>query len=259
MARLAIDDAAWRTPWRRRCTGEKALLALGLLAVAVTARHPVIAVTVLAVAVAAAVFAARVPPRIYLRAVAAPALFVVIGVGSIVVSVGSRQVDALWQWGPLAVTHETLSRAVDVAARSFGAIAALMLLATTTPVVDLLNGLRRLRIPEVIIEIASVTYRLIFSLLDSQATIRESQAARLGYATTRAARGSVGQLGAATLIRAWTRAQRLEAGLAGRGYAGSLRTLAQPRPVSWRFILASVGILLALAVASALSPTALGA
>ena len=61
MARLAIDEAAWSNAWRTRSTAEKAVLALGLLAVAVTARSAPVALAVLVLAVGAALAGARVP------------------------------------------------------------------------------------------------------------------------------------------------------------------------------------------------------
>jgi len=248
VARLAIDEAAWTNAWRSRSAAEKSVLALGLLAVAVTATRPAIVLAVLVVAVVAALAGARVPARTYLKAVAAPALFVAISAVSVAITIGSGSGrGALWSWGPVAVTDETLARAIEVTGRSMAAMAALMLLATTTPVSDLLTGLRRLRVPEAIIDIAALIYRMLFTLLDTVGSIREAQTARLGYATGRSARRSIGSLGAAVLTQAWSRARRLEDGLAGRGYTTSLRTLAVHRPVSVPFVAASGALVVALA------------
>lgn len=248
MARLALDEAAWTNAWRGRSAAEKSVLALGLLVVAVTASRPVVAMTVLAVAVVVALVGARVPARTYLKAVAAPIAFVALGAVSVAVTIGAGTPSAaLWSLGPVSVTPATLARAVEVSTRSFAAMAALMLLATTTPVSDLLTGLRRLRVPEAIIDIAALIYRMLFTLLDAVASIREAQAARLGYASGRSARHSLGHLGAAVLRQAWSRARRLEDGLAGRGYTTSLRTLAVQRPVSVPFVLASSALVVILA------------
>lgn len=247
MATLAIDEAAWGNAWRTRSTGEKALLSLGLLAVAATAPHASVALTVLAVALAAALAGARVPPRTYLRAVAAPLVFVMVGALSVAVTVGAGPSTAGWQgWGPVGVTPATLAQAAQVTTRSLGAMAALMLLATTTPVADLLAGLRRWRVPKAVVDIAGIVYRMLFTLLDTAAAVRSAQASRLGYAGGRAARRSLGLLGSAVLGQAWQRARRLEAGLAGRGYTTSLRTLPRERPVSWPFVAGTLATLAAL-------------
>lgn len=255
MARLAIDEAAWSNAWRARSTGEKAMLALGLLAVAVSARSVLVAAAVLVLAVGAALAGARVPARTYLRAVAAPASFVILGAASIAVTWGSGVPDARWSFGWIGVTDRGLDQALLVLVRALAATSALALLATTTPMSDLLTGMRRLRLPEVVIDVAGLVYRMLFTLLDTLGGIREAQAARLGYASGRAARRSLGMLGAAVLVQAWTRARRLEDGLAGRGYTTSLRTLAVAKPVSVPFVLVSGVVVIALATWSAVTPS----
>ena len=110
------------------------------------------------------------------------------------------------------------------------------MLALTTPMTDVLGGLRRVGVPAFLVEIAGVVYRMIFTLLDSVGTIRESQTARLGYATRRAALASTG-----TLL-----AGRLEAGLAGRGYTGDLIVTTPARQASWRSLCGVVLVVSAL-------------
>ena len=252
MARLAVDEAAWSNAWRRRSTAEKSLLALGLLAVAVTAVDPLVPLGVMGVAVAAALAGARVRPRTFLLAVAAPAGFVALGAVVIAVSFSTTTPeDALFSLGPVHATPDSVDRAVLATARSAGAMAALMLLATTTPINDLLTGLRTLRVPEVVVDVAGLIYRMLFSLLEAAFAIRAAQAARLGYATGGAARRSLGSLISAVLLRAWTRAVRLEEGLVGRGYGTSLRTVAVARPVSWPFVATAAVVVAALALWSA--------
>lgn len=252
MARLAIDDAAWTSRWRTRSTGEKALLAGGLLTLAVAGPQPAAGVCAGVSALVAALGGARVDPRLLLRAARGPALFVLVGLVGVVVSLGTADASAVWQWGPLWVAEPSLQRGLEVAARSLGSVAALLLLTTTTPVPAVLDGLRRLRVPEVMVDIAGVVYRLLFLLLDTQSAVRESQAARLGYADRRAAYRSFGVLGAAVLVRALERARRLEDGLTGRGYDGSLAVVSPTAPVRRVFVGLTVALLAVLTLASAL-------
>lgn len=250
MARLALDDAAWSSSWRSRSTAEKAILALGLLAVAATSPAPVVSLCVLAVAMSAALLAARVPVRTYALALVGPAAFVALGALVIALHIGTVPDDAVWSWGPLSTTRESLALAGSVTTRSIAAFSALLLLAMTTPMSDILAGLRRLRVPEVLIDIAGLIYRMLFSLLGAAATILEAQRGRLGYSSGPASRRSLGALGGAVLAQSWSRARRLEAGLAGRGYCGSLRTLSTARPVSVPFVSAALLVVAALAALS---------
>lgn len=253
MARLALDDAAWSGPWHTRSVAEKSLLCLGLLTLAISSPGPIFSAAVLATAIVAALLIARVPRGTFFAAIAAPATFLIISLPAIAVSVGANPLDAVASLGPVHLESAGIDQAVAVGARSVAAMAAMLLLPLTTPMVDLLDGMRRLRVPEALIDIAALVYRMLFSLLDSVASIREAQTARLGYAGSKQARNSFGLLGAAVLRRAWIRSQRLEQGLLGRGYTGSLATLHEPTPVDRGFVLLTVLMLLTLTAASVLS------
>ena len=250
MGRPALDDAAWASRWRNRSTLEKAVLSLGLLGVAVASPGAVMSLVTLVVCVVIALAWARVPARGYLLAVLAPTSFVLMGAVVIAVSIGAVGADPLWAWGPLSVTEDSLRQATTVSLRSVAALSAMLLLAATTPMSDLLTGLRRARVPEVLVDIAGLVYRMLFALLAAATTIRSAQAARLGYSSGRAARRSIGMLGGANADQVWHRARRLEAGLEGRGYTGSLRTLSAPRPVSVPFLVAAVLVVALLAAGS---------
>lgn len=255
MAHLSLDDAAWTSRWRGRSTAEKAVLALGLLAVAVSADGPAGGVLVLVVATIAACGLARVPVRTWARGLASPMLFVIPGLVAIAVTFRTPVGELAWSWGPLSVTEESARRAAAVGFRALGGISAMLLLATTTPMPHLLAALGRVRGCALFADIAGLVYRMLFGLLDTQRRIRESQAARLGFGSSRAARRSIGMLGAATLIRAWTAAQRLEAGLAGRGDAGAALGRPAVRPVDWPFVVAATAVVAAALTASLVGPS----
>ena len=156
MHQPALDRAAWASRWRTRNVGDKALLSLGLLIVAVSAPVWPGGVAAGAMAVACALVWARVPVGIWARAVAAPTVFIAVGVLAVAISLDtSRSVDAVWRTGPIAITTPGLVRAAELVGRGFAGMTAVVLLAATTPMVDLLTGLRRLRIPDELIEVAA--------------------------------------------------------------------------------------------------------
>ncbi|WP_407919321.1 cobalt ECF transporter T component CbiQ [Devriesea agamarum] len=203
------------------------------------------------VATCSAVLIAKVPWKLYARMVAAPAAFVAISVLTVGISIGAPpDMPKLWSWGWLSMTHQGLAMAGTLAGRGFSAMAALILFAATTPMTDVLTFLQRLRVPAPLIDIASLTYRLLFVLAEVTGRVREAQEQRLGYVGFRRSFHSLGLLLSSVLLRSWERAQRLEAGLACRGYDGELKVLTSPSPVSWRFVVGSV-IVLGLVIAAA--------
>ncbi|AXT83799.1 cobalt ECF transporter T component CbiQ [Aeromicrobium sp. A1-2] len=247
MKGLAIDDAAWSSRWRERAVRDKACLSLGLLLTAAVLPPWPTSPLVAAVALGLLVTRAGTPAGLVARALRGPALFIVIGCISVAVVLTTG--DGLG----LTVTAESTHRALGVAGHAIAGTSAMLLLAMTTPMVDLLAGLRRLRLPEACVEVAGLIYRMLFILLDSVGTIRESQAARLGYSSLRRSLRSAGMLTAAILTRSWSRARRLEQGLAGRELTASLRTLDDPTPSSPAFLVAGGATLVALVSLAALT------
>ena len=228
---LAVDDAAWASAWRRRSPADKLLLCGGLvicaLALPAWPGSVLVGVTVLVLALGPA----GVPARTFARAARWPLGFIAIGAVTAVVSVDGGGLG----WAP-----DAAGRAGSLVGHALAGSAAVLLLACTTPMSDLLPTLQRLRVPAAVTDVASVTYRLLFVLLDSLRTIREAQTARMGHATLRRSLRSNGALAAAVLTRSWDRARRMQDGLAGRGMEAGLRVLPDERPSSRRFVAATL-------------------
>ena len=241
MTGLAVDDAAWASAWRRRSPADKLLLCGGLVVCALALPAWPGSVLVGLTAVVLALGPARVPARTFGRAVRWPLTFIAVGARTSVVTVGT---DGLG-WAP-----DAAARAGSLTGHALAGSAAVLLLATTTPVSDLLPALRGLRVPAAVVEVAAVTYRLLFVLLASLHTVREAQTARMGYSSIGRGYRSSGALAAAVLTRSWDRARRLQDGLAGRGLETGLRVLPETLPASRRFEAASVLGLAALAAVS---------
>ncbi|MEA5154930.1 cobalt ECF transporter T component CbiQ [Raineyella sp.] len=245
---FSVDGAAWGSPWRDVAVADKALLVLGTLFIGLsTPAWPVGPVIAVGLTVAA-LRLARVPWSTWLGALLLPVAFVVTGVLSIALQVGALSPSATvwWSAGPFALTAESVARAGTVLGHSIAGTCAVILLAVSTPMVDLVDAGRRLRIPGPALDIAALMYRLLFVLWDCAVTIRQAQAARLGYVGFRRSLRSFGSLAAGVLVRAWERSRRLEQGLAGRGYTDDLRTLQHVRPHSPVFLALTITWLLAL-------------
>lgn len=252
MTITSLDDAAWDSPWRSRPVGEKVGLSVGLILVALCTPAWPGTLFVSVAAVVAILGCARIRPKVLRQAMSAPIVFLILGGLSVLVSVGTAQAtaDVWWHGGIFAIGPVSARQAANLVAHGLAGTLALMILALTTPMVDLLTWMRRLRVPDPLLEIASLTYRLIFVLLNTVFTAHEAQKCRLGDApvgrlngyrrrleNTAALMGSVG-------VRAWSRANRLDEGLVNRGFEDSLLTLPILRVGSWRFKLVTVLVIL---------------
>ncbi|MEV7140571.1 cobalt ECF transporter T component CbiQ [Streptomyces tauricus] len=237
---LPIDAAAHSSRWRRRHPVDKAVLGLGLTVLAISLPPWPGAALVLVTALTVLLGPAAVRGRRLWRAWRVPLGFCVTGALPLLLQVGGPDgFVTLAEGGPV--------RAGELLLRTSAASLGVLLFAFTTPLSDLLPRLVNAGVPAPVVDVALVTYRMSFLLLDSVRRIREAQAARLGHTTRAAAWRSLAGLGATAFVRAFDRATRLQAGLAGRGYDGTLRVLVPQARISARFTLASAALLAAVA------------
>ena len=211
------------------------MLGLGLLGCAVGLPPWPGALVVASVALLLLLGPARVGLGQTLALIAAPALFIVIGSVPLLVTVGG---PAGVDWDP-----NGLPRAAELAGRSVAATLCLLLFAATTSLAEILPRLTRLGVPAAVTEVAALIYRLLFGLLETATGVREAQAMRLGFVSWSSTMRSVAGQASTVFVRAFDRARRLEEGLALRGYGGDLVVDTGGRPVSRRFVVGTVLLL----------------
>ncbi|MGW8375522.1 cobalt ECF transporter T component CbiQ [Streptomyces sp. ODS28] len=247
---LPIDAAAYSSRWRHRHPAEKAFLGLGLTILAISLPPWPGAALVAAAALSVLLGPARVPPRKLWRAYRIPLGFCVTGAIPLLFQVaGPHGLIALAPGGP--------AHAGGLLLRTSAASLGVLLFAFTTPVADVLPRLVRAGVPAAVVDVAMVVYRMSFLLLDSMNQIRQVQAARLGHTTRSAAWRSLAALGATSFVRAFDRASRLQTGLAGRGYDGTLRVQVPPAHLSPRFLASSATLLAGIAALALVLPLVL--
>lgn len=217
-----IDTSAHRNRWRDK-SRPVAVLCAGLMLCALLLPPWPGALLTGGVALSAAVFGARVPARVIMRSMVVPLGFVL--TSGLVLCLSLR-----WEnGGPhLVFTPAGLIMAVQAGSRALAAVAVMLLLALTVPLAQQLAMLRRLQVPEVLLDLMLLTYRTIFLLDDCRREILRAQRNRLGYRTARLALQSAGLAAGALFRRALDRAARMERGLAARGYDGRLAVLLPP-------------------------------
>ena len=218
-----IDTCAHINRWRKKSLAEKALLAIGMLLVAVCVPSWPADLLVSAVMIAVTIFGAGVPFALWWKAMTAPISFLFVAVVTLIfqvqgwhVSIAPHGPELAWRLG----------------VRAFAGLNCLLFLALTTPAADLTGGLRKLGVPAEIVEMALLMYRFVFLLTDTAEAMNAAQAARLGHIDYRRHMTSLSLLIANLMPRAFARAQALEVGLAARGWSGELRVLSPVRPAS---------------------------
>jgi len=125
---------------------------------------------------------------------------------------------------------------------------ALNFVALTTPLVDLIELMRRLRVPDLLIDLMTISHRSIFVLFECIERTYLAQDSRLGYRNALRTWVSASNLGSRLLLETFRRSQQLGLALESRGYVGGAlnvlpATYRRPWPV-WLLPLAIAGTLL---------------
>ncbi len=200
-------------------------------------------VLVIMVTATSLIVGARIPARDVWNCVTIP-------LGFIAASTAAQVITLHFEHGApvFGISLAALRPAAWVALRSVACVSALIWLALTTPLTDIVQLLRRVGVSAELSDIALMMFRFVWLTLDCAEAGVQSQANRLGYATYRGGLHSLGLLLSSLLPRVLSRARRLESGLAARGYTGELRFVELSRPLSSRRLLAVAAVLISVAV-----------
>lgn len=242
-----IDRYAYSNRLRFIHPGQKAGLALLAIILCLVLNSPLVGLVTVIWMMTLAIVWAGLPSRAIVRAVLAEGVFLAWAVAGVAISVHPGAGNG---W-PLAfsVTPTAAATALRLFTRALGCATAMAFLAFTTPLVDLIDLGRKIGIPLLLLDLATLIYRFTFTLFDSLEHMVTAQEARLGYVNFRRAMASAALVASQLFIAAYQRSHRLQIALEGRGYDGDLRVLPaeyQHSRLIWGFMAALCISLLAM-------------
>ena len=133
--------------------------------------------------------------------------------------------------GPLTLTisGEGLRIFTTIALKSWVSVQAALLLAFTTPFHDLVDGLRLLRLPTIMVAIISFMYRYLSVLSDEATRMSRARASRSADPVGKGG-GSMlwrarvtGSMVGSLFLRSYERSERIYAAMQARGFEGEFR------------------------------------
>jgi cobalt/nickel transport system permease protein len=166
-----------------------------------------------------------------------------------------------FQIGPwiLWITLEGVYKAALFAMRVWVCGGALSLLTLTTRFTTLLQGMERLHLPRLFIQLTAMTYRFIFLFTDEvyrMGVAREARTVRkermVSFKTLRSLSSMIGTL----FIRAYERGEKVYQAMLARGYHGTFRSLNELncRTRDWGFGICLLIVAILIYLAPVISP-----
>ena len=129
----------------------------------------------------------------------------------------------------LTGTQEGLDFFISVLLKSWASVTAAVVLTATTPPLRLLEALRALRIPAVLVAIVMLMYRYLFVLVDEAQSLMRARTARSAAIGPKSGGSfvwrakSAGGMAGSLFIRTLDRSERIYMAMLARGYDGTLR------------------------------------
>jgi cobalt/nickel transport system permease protein len=139
---------------------------------------------------------------------------------------------ATWQIGPVSLTlqGEGLRAFATIALKSWLSVQAALLLTYTTPFHELIDALRQLRIPAIMVAIIGFMYRYIAVLAEEASRLIRARTARSAAVPGTRSGGSLGWRARTTgsmvgtlFLHSYERSERIHAAMQARGFSGTFR------------------------------------
>lgn len=234
---ISIDKYAYISKLKQTAPLKKLIFSMLALVVCLWADSVPVSVSVLLIMGWCTVYKGGTPCALFIKLMLVPASFLVIGVLTIGVNVSGNKDIFLFSMSAfgthIGVSQSGMQSAVHLFFKALGAVSCLYYLSLSTPMVDLLAVLRRLKVPKLMIELMGLIYRFIFVLLETADTMFTAQNSRLGYSSLSSAYRSLAALASTLFIRAYKRSDELYTALEARGYDGEISVLEEPFETHW--------------------------
>ena len=230
---LLIDKLCYQSNLRYVNAGEKFLYAVLTLCMCIVSRSVLLAVVVLAVNSYLIVGRGGIPLFRYRNLMLVPLVFLLLSTLAIILNFSKTPLDAFAiPVGNLYITSSfrSLYQGLQLILTAMASVSCLYFLALNTPMTDILNELRKLRIPGLLLELMLLIYRFIFVLLEIASCILTAQKSRLGNRDLKTSVKSFGSMVSVLFIRSLKKSGALYDAMESRCYDGTIRVLTENYP-----------------------------
>ena len=241
---ILIDKLCYQSKLRYVNATEKFVYAVLSLVFCIVSRSAAAAVLVFLANGILTVGKGKILLSHYIKLLLVPAAFLLLGTAAMLIDLSRAPMDAFaFRIGEWYLTGSTasLTRVCRLWITALSAVTCLYFLSLNTTMTDILEVLRKMRLPTLLIELMMLIYRFIFLLLETASAIMTAQESRLGNRDYRTKVRSVGAMASALFVQSMRRSDALYDALESRCYDGTIRVLSQERPAKKKEI---VGIAL---------------
>lgn len=167
---------------------------------------------------------AKIDLKNYLSLVKIPMYFLLIGIVINLINIGFDGDSMIYSfriWSVyIGISIESINTSLYILIRSISCLSCVYFIVLTTPFNDILILLKKMRLPNIAIELSMLVYRFIFIFLQEIDEIKKSQQLKFGYINLKTSYKSLGMIGSILFKRMIIRYEELSISLDVKLYDG---------------------------------------
>lgn len=226
---LSLDKVAYISKFLKINPSEKITYSILTMFTVLVLNDIYISILVLSLMYISVVFLAGIENKIFFRLMSIPLIFLLISVVTILISEVVPEIEYVYQFSLLGYRLGFMRESLELGSKLFfkalASISCLYFIILTTPVIDIIYFLEKIKLPKILTEIIGLVYRYIFVLIEATQLIYVSQDSRLGYSTLSKSFASAGKLISSLLLKALKQADESFMSMEARCYNGEIKFL----------------------------------
>lgn len=204
----------------------KFIFVIGALTIVIFFNNPYINMSILIIMSFLIIFVANIPLNKYLKIMTMPIVFLIISIIAILLSISSNDIFicSIKIFNKyIGITKESIFQSINTLARVLASISSTFFLALTTPLNNIIKILKKLKLPNVLIELLVLIYRSIFIFLEESKDIIIAQEMKFGYNNMKNSYRSIALLIKSLFIRVLLRYEYMIISLDSKLYNGEFK------------------------------------
>lgn len=223
---LSLDKIAYTSKILKNNPNEKIIYSILTMLITLFLNDIYVSITVLFLMYISIVFIGGIDKKIFFSLMSLPLLFLFISVLTILLTRVEATKTYIFTFSVLTYKYgfskEAIAVVVKLVFKSLACISCLYFFILTTPVIDILYTLEKIKLPKIMVEIIGLVYRYIFVFIEAAQMIYISQDSRLGYSTIRTSFNSAAKLISSLFLKALKQADESFVSMEARCYNGEI-------------------------------------
>ena len=186
------------------------------------------------------IFLGKISLKKYIDFFKVPIIFLLISVAVININFSKNITDFYYfNIGDLYIytTDENIRKSCILFWRALSGVSSMYMLALSTPLNEIIYVIKKVRTPQIIIELMYLVYRFIFIMRDSYKSMRKSIESRLGFRDYRISLLSFGKIISNILIVSLRKSNSFYDAMESRCYRGEIRFFIKEKRINKKVII----------------------